>query len=185
MPILFNALQPPVVDKREQFILIFGAKNDFSLQVARDLRTRGEAIKFIEPNPSLAKQAADRDFDVFPDEVTEEALYKIGTGKIRQFLVLGTTDEVNLLASKAAICAGVESVISMVNQPSVMSEFISLGVKTFSPVVYRTAMLSMLVRNPDLFSLLTSTTDKQDIREMQMWNSSLDGKTRSSSAAQW
>jgi CPA2 family monovalent cation:H+ antiporter-2 len=103
-------------------------------------------------------------------------LYKIGAGKIRHFLVLGTTDEVNLLVSKAAICAGVESVVSMVNQPSVMSEFMNLGVKTFSPVVYRTAMLSMLVRNPDLFNLLTSTTDEQDIREMQLWNSSLDGK---------
>jgi Kef-type K+ transport system membrane component KefB len=176
MPILFNALQPPMVDQREQFTLIFGAKNDLSLQVSRDLRSRGEYVKFIEPNPTLAKQAAERDFEVIPEEVTEESLRQIGAEKIRHFLVLGTTDEVNLSASKAAVCAGVGSVVSMVNQPTVIPEFREIGVKPFSPAVHRTVLLSLLVRNPDLFNLLTSTTDDQDIREMQLCNPGLDGK---------
>jgi Trk K+ transport system NAD-binding subunit len=34
----------------------------------------------------------------------------------------------------------------------------------------------MLVRNPDMFNLLTSTTDQQDIREVQLCNPSFDGK---------
>jgi Kef-type K+ transport system membrane component KefB/Trk K+ transport system NAD-binding subunit len=175
MPIMFNALQPPMVDRREQFILVFGAKNDLSIQVARDLKARGESVKFIEPNPTLVEQATDRGFEVISAEVTEDAICKIGPGKIRHFLVLGTTDEVNLSASKAAVCAGVESIVSMVNQPTVIPEFRAIGVKPFSPAVYRTTMLSMLVRNPDLFNLLTSTTDDQDIREIQLCNPVLDG----------
>lgn len=176
MPILFNALQPPVVDRREQIVLLFGAKSDLSLQIARDLKTRGDVVKFVEPDPSLAEQATERGFEVITAEVNEEVFHQIGIEKIRHFLVMGTTDDVNLSASKAAVCAGVESVVSLVNQPSVIPEFREIGVKPFSPAVYRTAMLSMLVRNPDLFNLLTSTTDEQDIREMQLCNPSLDGK---------
>jgi Kef-type K+ transport system membrane component KefB/Trk K+ transport system NAD-binding subunit len=176
MPIIFNALQPPLVGRRDQFILIFGAKSDLSLRVSQDLKSRGESVKFIEPDASLAKQATDRGFEVITAEVSEETLRQIGAEKIRHFLVLGTTDEVNLSASKAAVCAGVESVVSMVNRPAVIPEFQEIGVKPFSPAVHRTALLSMLVRNPDLFNLLTSATDKQDIREMQLCNPALDGK---------
>jgi Kef-type K+ transport system membrane component KefB/Trk K+ transport system NAD-binding subunit len=176
MPIMFNALQPPVIRRRDQFILIFGAKSDLGLQVARDLSARGEPVKFIEPNPALGEQAAERGFEVISAEVTEDSIRQIGAGKIRHFLVLGTTDEANLSVSKAAVCAGVESVVSMVNHPSVIPEFRYNGVKPFSPAVYRTPMLSILVRNPDLFNLLTSTTDEQDVREMQLRNPALDGK---------
>jgi CPA2 family monovalent cation:H+ antiporter-2/trk system potassium uptake protein TrkA len=176
MPILFNAIQPAAASKRDQFILVFGAKSDLSFQLARDLRSRGERVKFIEPNPSLVDQAEERDYEVIPAEVTEETIRQIGAEKIRHFLVLGTTDETNLSASKAAICAGVESVVAMVNQPALIPEFRGIGVKPFSPAVYRTAMLSLLVRNPDLFNLVTTTTDEQDIREMQLANPALDGK---------
>ena len=176
MPILFNAIQPAMVEKRDQFILVFGAKSDLSLQLARDLQARGEKIKFIEPNPNLINQAEEWGFEVIPTEVTEATLRKIGPEKIRHFLVLGTTDEVNLSTCKTAVCAGVESVVAMVNQPSNIPEFREINVQPFSPAVYRTALLSLLVRNPDLFKLLTSTTDEQDIREVELSNPILDGK---------
>jgi Trk K+ transport system NAD-binding subunit len=34
----------------------------------------------------------------------------------------------------------------------------------------------MLVRNPDMFNLLTSSTESQSIREFQLCNPSLEGK---------
>jgi Trk K+ transport system NAD-binding subunit len=89
---------------------------------------------------------------------------------------LGSTDERNLSVSKAAICAGIESVIAMVIQPTMIPEFQEVGVKPFSPAAHRSALLLMLVRNPDMFNLLTSTTDQQDIREFQLRNPSLEGK---------
>jgi Trk K+ transport system NAD-binding subunit len=64
----------------------------------------------------------------------------------------------------------------MVNQPSEIPQFQEIGVQPFSPGLYRSAMLSMLVRNPDMFNLLTSTTDQQAIREFQLCNPDLDGK---------
>jgi Kef-type K+ transport system membrane component KefB len=176
MPVLFNALQPPTVQEAEKFILIFGAKDDFSYQVAQELQDQGETVKFIEPDPSLGERTIQKGFEVFPSEVTEETLCEIGPPKIRNFVILGTTDERNLSVSKAAVCAGVNNITSMVNQPAVIPEFQEIGVQPFSPGVYRSALLSMLVRNPDMFNLLTSTTDQQNIRELQLRNPGLDGK---------
>jgi Kef-type K+ transport system membrane component KefB/Trk K+ transport system NAD-binding subunit len=176
MPVLFSALQPPAVEEAEKFILIFGAKGDFSYQVAQELIDQGETVKFIEPDTSLRERTQRKGFEVIPSEVTEESLYNIGPAKIRNFLVLGTTDERNLSVSKVAVCAGIETVTAMVNQPSEIPQFQEIGVQPFSPGLYRSAMLSMLVRNPDMFNLLTSTTDQQAIREFQLCNPDLDDK---------
>jgi Kef-type K+ transport system membrane component KefB len=176
MPILFSAIQPPVVEESEKFILIFGAKGDFSYQVAQELIDQGETVKFIEPDTALRERTQRKGFEVFPAEITEESLYNIGPAKIRNFLVLGTTDERNLSVSKTAVCAGIETVTAMVNQPSEIPQFQEIGVQPFSPGLYRSAMLSMLVRNPDMFNLLTSTTDQQAIREFQLCNPELEGK---------
>jgi Trk K+ transport system NAD-binding subunit len=176
MPILFNAIQPAVVQESEKFILIFGAKGDFSYQVAQELMDQGEKVKFIEPDSELRERTQRKGFEVIPAEVTEESLCNIGPPKIRNFLVLGTTDARNLTVSKTAVCAGIETITAMVNQPTEIPQFTEIGVQPFSPGVYRSAMLSMLVRNPDMFNLLTSTTESQSIREFQLCNPGLDGK---------
>ena len=176
MPVLFNALQPPIVEEEDKFILIFGAKGDFSYQVARELLDQGETVKFIEPDSALGDRTQQKGFEVISADINEKSLSKIGPPKIRNFLVLGTTDERNLSVSKAAVCAGVETVTAMVNQPSEIPQFQEIGVQPFSPGVYRSALLSMLVRNPDMFNLLTSATDQQTIREYQLCNPGLDGK---------
>ncbi len=176
MPILFNALQPPSVVDAEKFTLIFGSKGDFSYQVAAEFQNHGDRVMFIEPDEDLQGRIKQKGFEVIPSEVTEEALSQIGSDKIRDFLVLGSTDERNLSVSKTAVCAGIESVVAMVIQPTRIPDFQEIAVKPFSPSVYRSALLSMLVRNPDMFNLLTSATDKKDIRELQLCNPSLDGK---------
>ncbi len=176
MPVLFNALQPPVVEEKDKFILIFGAKGDFSYQVARELQDHGETVKFIEPDAELRARTQQKGFEVIDARVYEESLVEIGPDKIRSFIILGTADERNLRVSKAAICAGIESVVAFVHQPAMVHEFQEIGVQPFSPGMYRAAMMSLLVRNPDLFNLLTSTTDQQDVREFQLCNQALDGK---------
>ena len=177
MPILFTAIQPsPEEDKNKKFILVFGAKNSLSYQVANELQGHGEAVKFIEPDPTLVAQAQEKGFDVIQSDLHEESLREIGTSNISNFLVLGTADERNLKVSKAAIYAGMETVTALVYQPAEIPKFQEIGVNPFSPGLYQASLLSMLVRNPGMFSLLTSTTDQQDIYELELRNQELDGK---------
>lgn len=177
MPVLFNAIQPPIEDEEDgRFILIFGAKDDFSYQLAAELQKHGEKVKFIEPDAVLAERTRKRGFDVIQEQVSVETLLSLGPARVRNFLALGTTDERNLMVSKAAVDAGVESVIARINQPSWISEFQRNGVKPFSYGMYQAALFSLLVRNPDMFALLTSATEQKEIREIELRNPGLDGK---------
>lgn len=177
MPILFNAIQPPAEDEeKEKFILIFGAKSSLSFQIAQELKGHGEIVKFVDPDAGLRQQAEEKGFETIDAEVSEGCFKDIGPANIRNFLVLGTTDKRNLSVSKAAICAGVKNVTAMVYQPAEIPKFQEAGVSPFSPGVYQASLLSMLVRNPGMFSLLTSTTDNQDIYELELRNNDLDGK---------
>lgn len=177
MPILFNAIMPSAEDEeKEKFILIFGAKNSLSYQVAAELKGHGEAVKFIEPDAELRRQAEEKGFDVIAEEVNEESLKNIGIAKIRNFMVMGTADERNLSVSKVAICAGINPVTAMVYQPAEIPKFQEIGADPFSPGLYQASLLSMLVRNPGMFALLTSTTDEKDIYELELRNQELDGK---------
>lgn len=177
MPLFFNAVQPaPEEDESKKFILIFGAKGSLGYQVAQELEGHGERVKFVEPDSALQEQVRRKGFEIISAEMTEGCFREIGPAGIRNFLVLGTTDERNLSVSKAAICAGVENVTAMVYQPAEIPKFKKTGVIPFSPGVYQATLLSMLVRNPSMFSLLTSTTDNQDIYELELFNQELDGQ---------
>ena len=177
MPILFNAIMPSVEDEeKEKFILIFGAKNSLSYQVAAELQGHGEKVKFVEHDTDFIKQAQEKGFEVIVEKLDEGCFRKIGPEHIRNFLVLGTTDDRNFSVSTAAVCAGVQNVTAMVHQPADIPKFQEAGVIPFSPGVYQATLLSMLVRNPSMFGLLTSTTDEQDIYELVLQNQELDGQ---------
>lgn len=177
MPILFNAIMPSGdEEEKEKFFLIFGAKNSLSYQVASELEGHGERVKFIEPDAELRQQAEEKGYEVINAEISEESLKEIGAAKVRNFMVMGTADERNLSVSKAAIYAGMNPVTAMVYQPAETPKFQEIGVDPFSPGLYQASLLSMLVRNPGMFSLLTSTTDGQDIYELELLNQELEGK---------
>ena len=177
MPILFGIIMPLTEDEeKEKIILIFGAKNSLSYQVASELQEHGETVKFIEPDSKLSKKVEEKGFEVVQKDVKEGSFTEIGIKKIRNFMVMGTADEQNLSVSKTAISAGIKHVTALVYQPAEISKFQEIGARPFSPGLYQASLISMLVRNPGMFSLLTSTTHQQDIFELELLNNELDDK---------
>ena len=177
MPILFGIIMPPTEDEeKEKIMLIFGAKNSLSYQVANELQGHGETVKFIEPDSELSKQIEEKGFEVIQKEVKEGSFAEIGINKIRNFMVMGTADERNLAVSKAAISAGIKNVTAMVSLPAETPKFQEIGVAPFSPGLYQASLLSMLVRNPGMFQLLISATNEKDIYELELRNPEVDGK---------
>jgi len=66
--------------------------------------------------------------------------------------------------------------VALVNDPAKLPEYRSLGVNTFTPTLYQPAFLSMMARNKDLFRILTSSLDEQDVREVHLHNRLLQGE---------
>lgn len=167
-PLLFNVILPLRKEPREHFIMISDA-NDIGLQVARELETHGERVRFLEgfQDPSLNSPSAG------PSRTSR--LASVPPDAVRCLLILGGDDSRNLEVATGAIEQGIEHVIAWVNDPAWLTRFKSLGVQIFSPGMYRANLLAIMASNPDLFHLFVSSREDHQIREIYLANPRLTG----------
>lgn len=176
MPVLFNLLMPEGEAAEGRLFLIFGAE-DLGLQVAKVLEKHGEAVRFLDPDPRLVDKARRAGFETIQADTIKACLQaSMQEGAIHSLLVLSSEDTTNLLVCHAANQLGIEHIVSMVNDPAKLKEYRLLGVQTFSPTMYQPAILAMLARSQDIFTLLTSTEDEKDVREVSVQNTLLEGE---------
>lgn len=168
-PLTFNLIYPPGDEKRERWVLIYGAAN-IGVQVAKELQAHGEKVCFLEPDPRLVKLVRKEGFRVAEggEEQFQRAMEQLdGIGSV---LALSGNDERNYTVAKKSVARRVDQVLALVNDPKHVEPFRELGVKTFVPAMFRATLIALMVRNPDIFQLLTSTSDHRDIREVYLRN---------------
>ncbi len=176
MPVLFNFVMPEKKDEEQRFILIFGAE-DLGRRVATVLEAHGERVRILDPDNRLVEKARNSGHETVQANSIKGFLEAaLNEGFIQALLVLSSDDTRNLLVSHAAKQLDIEHVIALVNQPSMLAEYRALGVQSFNPTMYEPALLAMMARNRDIFSLLTSTTDHKDVREAYLRNPLLNGE---------
>jgi Kef-type K+ transport system membrane component KefB/Trk K+ transport system NAD-binding subunit len=175
-PLLFNALLPTrdEIPGQRRF-LIYGAAN-IGLQVGQELRAHGERVCFLEPEPQRAKLVRKEGFRVIEGDATVESLHEVGVSKAEALLVLSGDDDRNYSMSKTAADVGLERIIVLINDPKRVAEFKNLGVRTFAAAMYEATLLALMARNPSFVSLLTTTSDQRDVREIRLRNPVLAGK---------
>ncbi len=174
-PFLFNSLAPALGKDRQRRYLIYGAAN-IGLQVAQELRAHGLMVSFLEPESRLVKLVRKEGFTVIQGEGTVDCLREAEVSDAETLLVLSGDDDRNYSVCRTATSMGIERVLAMVNEPTRVPEFKQLGVRTFATTMYQATLLALMARNPDFFSLLTSTSDERDVREITMRNPVLQGK---------
>lgn len=176
MPVLFNLLMPEKQRPAESYFLIFGAE-DLGLQVARSLQQHKEKVLFLEPDVRLVQQARQAGFEAIQADTIQDCLRSaLGRGTVRALLILSPDDTRNLLVAYAARQLDIPQVIALVNAPGKLPEYRSLGVRPFTPTLYSVTLLSLMARNTDLFTLLTTATERQDVREVYLRNQLLHGE---------
>lgn len=177
MPVGFNALFPrPRETEEDRYMLIFGAE-DIGLQVGKIFQRQNQKVMFLEPDIRLVQQAKKAGFEVIEAPSIEECLRSMnGRISTTALLALSAEDTRNLLVGRAAVEQGYERVIALVNNPARLPDYRALGVIPYSPSIYRPSLLAMMARSPDIFTLLTSTTDDQDVREFTLVNPLIDSR---------
>lgn len=178
-PLAFNWILPPTEEPEKRRFLIYGAAN-LALQVAQELRKFGEQVLFLEPEERLVKLVRKEDFEVLQGQGSKADLDKAKVGDVETLLVLSGDDERNLSVSRNAMQMGSKSVVALVEDPERLREFKELGVKAVTPSSLEPVLLAGMARSPDIFSLLTSSTDGQDVREIMMINPVFRGRPISS-----
>jgi Kef-type K+ transport system membrane component KefB/Trk K+ transport system NAD-binding subunit len=174
-PLIFNGLLPARREPKQTYVLIYGA-GDMGLQVARELTEHGERVCLLELDHQRASHARQSGFKVIQKEGLLAAFEKEDLSSIRSLLALSPDDSSNLAVCREALSLGIKHLVALVNDAARLSEFHDLGVQTFTPAMYRATILALMARNPDLFSLLTSTRRDHQIQELTLSNPLLTGK---------
>lgn len=172
MPMLYSLVAPKPEEELKSFKVIIGV-TDLSLRVADQLRAHGDSVRFLAQEPADLERLQRREFTVM--EIPPRDIDTIPSRRIETVMVLTDDDHINLEISEIARDMGIKNVIAKVKEPGHLEEFEKLGVKPYSPAADRSTMLTMMARNPDALSLLTSTTDGRDTIEVRMMNTSLLG----------
>jgi Kef-type K+ transport system membrane component KefB/Trk K+ transport system NAD-binding subunit len=160
-PFFFNSLLPEDSSAPRHLMILYG-KSDLATQVARELQAHGDKICHV-----TSLDGADS---------LSECIETLPPARIHAFLALSDEDKENLDACRIAHAHGVRHLLALVYDPRALPRFRDFGVQTFVPSLYRSALISLMARNPAMFDLLTSTTDDRDLREVDLTNRFLDGK---------
>ncbi len=176
MPLLCIGLLPLVQEKEKTPILLLRVGLS-GIQVAEQLRAHGDLVYIADDDADSLQKAQEAGFQVFPVSNLHSLFEKLPPNQFKTALVLSENDQLNLETSREVRKLGIQHVIALVKEPGLLSNFQRAGVKPFTPAIQRATMISIMARNPDVLTLLTSTSDARDIRELSLQNPALAGKS--------
>ena len=174
-PIIFNHLIPSRRTQEEQRVLILGV-NDTALQVARELTLRGSTAYFLagdKPQEAAAEKAGFLAARIHDENL---AALPIDLAAVHSFLVMDTSDSRNLRFSRVAVDLKISHVIALVNDPVHLPKFRELNIQTFTPALFQPTLLALMATNFDLFTLLSSTREDQQVRMLVLRNPEFGGQ---------
>ena len=170
-PLIFNRLIPRQ-PKAGQLPIVIAGGGPLATQVAEKLRAHNEIVTIIARDSERAKKLQELGYNVVKGNIVDRKPETAEVLKNAGSLVVTYTDtEVNY-----EICElgkkeyRVENVVAHVFDPNQISRFNDLGIRTMNASLDRAALLTMLVRNPATYELLTRTDDNKEILELQIEN---------------
>ena len=170
-PMIFNYLIPRRAKPGQLPIVIAGA-GLLATQVAERLRAHNEIITIIARKDESAQKLRDQGFEVIEGQIEEQTLETAQILQNAGSLVVTYTDtETNYkICSLGKTIYGIDNIIAHVFDPNEIARFHALGARTMNASVDRAALLTMLVRNPATYELLTRTDDNKEILELSIQN---------------
>ncbi len=161
-PILFILIAPRPTAPADRPIVLAGA-NPLAVQIARQLSNHHSQIAIIDYNEERLKgiQA--------PQAKTILAEPRFDNPEVKTLLTEAQTliSTYNDADTSLQVCEiarftyNIPLVIAQVNQPSELSRFEQIGVKTINPAVDRAALIVILARYPDLYEMMTRAQDNE------------------------
>lgn len=168
-----TCLRRQAPEKAEPFTLIIGTSK-LGLTVAQQLRAHGDQIRFMLCGDEERHMLDEEGLPYLPEGIDQ--LYALDPAELRTVLILHDDDLGNLELSKRARQIGVEAAIARVKDPQHLPKFDAEGVKTFSPALERVTMVSMMARNPNILTLMTTTSDERASVEIRVRRLEVAGK---------
>ena len=150
--------------------------NDTALQVARELTLRGSTAYFLARDEIQEQTAEKANFPATRLDDDSLDSFPIEPAAVRSLLILDTSDSRNLRFSMAAADLKISHIIALVHDPVHLPKFRNLNIQTFTPALFQPTLLALMATNFDLFTLLSSTREDQQVRMLVLRNPALGGQ---------
>jgi Kef-type K+ transport system membrane component KefB/Trk K+ transport system NAD-binding subunit len=177
-PVAFSLLMPSMDDRLQPPVIIVGA-GEFGLQVAEQLRSHQDKVIILDENETQIERARQRGFTALaatldsPDTRIEEVMRGVKT----LVCTLSDIEQSYRTCQVARTNYGIPHVVAQVPSPGDLMRFEQMGVHATNATLDHAALLTMLARNPAIYTLLTRTSDSKEIFEVVVENPACINKT--------
>jgi len=176
-PLLFNQLMPRRRPQEERPIIVVGATS-LGLQVADQLQAHQEPVVVMDSDEGRLERARRRGLKTVLTHPDRDDPRAAPYYEAARTLVCTYADtRLNYrICRLARTTYGLNHVVAYVTDPNAISRFEQLGVTPMNEAVDRAALLVLLARNPDVYTLLTRTDDDKEVSEVVVRNRRCAGK---------
>ena len=152
-------------------IAIMGA-GPIGLQVAQLIQGHGDQVILIDEDIARIERAQRHGLEAIQasTDVYDPATEEILNNTHRLVCVFSDTEKNYQICSRARTTYGIDHVVARINAPGEISRFEKLGVTPLNPATDQAILLSLVVRNPTMYELLTRTDDARDLCEIAIRN---------------
>jgi len=170
-PLAFSMMMPSTEGKQQPPVIIVGA-GEFGLQVAEQLRSHQDQVIILDENEAQIDRARRRGFKALDatldstNPLVEEALRGVKT----LVCTLSDIEQSYRTCQIARTNYGIPHVVAQVPSPADLMRFEQIGVRATNATLDHAALLTMLARNPAIYTLLTRTSDSKEIFEVIVEN---------------
>ncbi len=176
-PLLFNQLMPRRRRQEKRPILVAGATS-LGLQVADQLQAHNEVVVVMDSDEDRLARARRRGLRTVlthPDRDDPRAVPHYEAARVLVCTYADTRLNYRI-CRLARTTYGLNHVVAYVTDPNAIPRFEQLGVTPMNEAVDRAALLVLLARNPDVYTLLTRTDDDKEVSEVVVRNRQCAGK---------
>jgi Kef-type K+ transport system membrane component KefB/Trk K+ transport system NAD-binding subunit len=179
-PIIFNRVIPKAPQLERRPIIVVGA-GSVGLMVADQLVGHNEWVVVLDNISERINRAKNRGFEAFVAcvDCKDEPIAPYMDRAKSLVCVYSDVDKNYEVCYQARTTFGIEHVVTRIDSPGELPRFDTLGVTTMNAAVDQASLLSILVRNPDMYELLTRTTDDKEVREIIVRNPNYFGRALS------
>ena len=177
-PLAFSLLLPSTEAKQRPPVIIVGA-GEFGLQVAEQLQSHQDHVIILDENEVRIERARRRGFKALTatldsnDSMIEEVIRGVKT----LVCTLSDVEQSYRTCQIARTTFGIPHVVAQVPAPGDLIRFKQIGVHATNATLDHAALLTMLTRNPAIYTLLTRTSDNKEIFEIVVENPTCIDKT--------
>jgi len=170
-PPLFVRLMPKEAFEGTPPVIVMGA-GPIGIQVAQHIQNHGDPVLLIDEDPSRIERALRHGLEAVQAETDRynpdtEPLLNTAT---RLVCVFSDVEKNYRICSRAKTTYGIDHVVARTTAPGELARFEKLGVTPINPATDQATLLSLVVRNPTMYELLTRTDDARDLCEIAIRN---------------